>query len=590
MYCSACKKEYPADNAYCPSCGAALVPFARVRLSLTREELASGGRKTIFFPGMDHPLSLSLIPGLRAGQTLRVRNACFLTAAGVKQGEVHVLLEEAETDKPVSPAHKKKTAKKKKKTPFGVRLASFVSVFPLAVVLTVGLFYFTARPVFDAAGLPAVLLLCGIALLLLLFLRLAVPKRYVTAPRKSLVFVSALALALALRYGPPKLGIDLTETFARLGASLFPHYVTVTVTEEPAATPATLPAPTPEPAPTVSPVPDSSAADPYLALLDKNAKENFDALYAALKSWKKDCTLPHRATEEEVSLLMLLLRLECPELLMADFSAPYYTVSGYNGVRSVEFTYSLSKTEYEAEMRVLDAVLSRLYSRAASLGTYDRILLAYETVTKNTTYSLSAPHAATAYGALSDGAAKCDGVSLAMKWLLDGLGVPSLVMTGTARDDGAGHAWNLVLLDGQYYALDATADLGTGSDGLLYPAFLIPESVMEEIYVPDGQLAAASGLVTGQGYEKSYHAVNGSFASSYEEANDLLSRGVRALRKTNGGTFLIACGNAADFERLSGGLDNAVRSLLNKLGRGGKYTAVTLAAFNTMRISILFAD
>jgi len=62
----------------------------------------------------------------------------------------------------------------------------------------------------------------------------------------------------------------------------------------------------------------------------------------------------------------------------------------------------------------------------------------------------------TAYGALVDKRAVCDGYSKAYKLVLDKLGIESIIISGVV--DNLPHAWNLVKLDGNYYHVDVTSD------------------------------------------------------------------------------------------------------------------------------------
>ena len=60
----------------------------------------------------------------------------------------------------------------------------------------------------------------------------------------------------------------------------------------------------------------------------------------------------------------------------------------------------------------------------------------------------------TAYGALVEGKALCEGYSRAMQLLLSRFGILSTTVSGTA--DGEGHMWNAVNIEGEWYHLDAT--------------------------------------------------------------------------------------------------------------------------------------
>ena len=58
------------------------------------------------------------------------------------------------------------------------------------------------------------------------------------------------------------------------------------------------------------------------------------------------------------------------------------------------------------------------------------------------------------YGVFADGTAVCDGYALAYKYLLNQQGIECYMVTSTAM----AHAWNMVVLDGEYYQVDVTWD------------------------------------------------------------------------------------------------------------------------------------
>ena len=82
---------------------------------------------------------------------------------------------------------------------------------------------------------------------------------------------------------------------------------------------------------------------------------------------------------------------------------------------------------------------------------------------KNSGYHLKS----TAYGALINGYALCQGYAVTVYRLLRECGIGCRVITGTAvlpSGETEAHAWNLVRIDGRYYNLDLTWDDQQGSD------------------------------------------------------------------------------------------------------------------------------
>lgn len=73
-------------------------------------------------------------------------------------------------------------------------------------------------------------------------------------------------------------------------------------------------------------------------------------------------------------------------------------------------------------------------------------------------YSIVPDLSYTIYGPLGMGMSVCNGYALAYKYLLDHVGVDSVVVASSEMGDGKGHAWNLVKLNGEWYHADTTWD------------------------------------------------------------------------------------------------------------------------------------
>lgn len=89
----------------------------------------------------------------------------------------------------------------------------------------------------------------------------------------------------------------------------------------------------------------------------------------------------------------------------------------------------------------------------------------------------------TAYGALVDGVAVCDGYAEAFKYILDQLDIENVLIFGEANQEGefsgeVNHAWNLVKLNDEYKHYDVTWDDDNTNQLVLYRYF---EKSSEEI-------------------------------------------------------------------------------------------------------------
>ena len=99
----------------------------------------------------------------------------------------------------------------------------------------------------------------------------------------------------------------------------------------------------------------------------------------------------------------------------------------------------VTKDDYLIELYLHDALLS--------LCTYD------QTATESASQY---PNAYSAYGALVEGKAVCEGYAKAMQWLLTSASIPATVIRGYSTENQTAHMWNLVEINGAHYYLDPT--------------------------------------------------------------------------------------------------------------------------------------
>jgi hypothetical protein len=124
---------------------------------------------------------------------------------------------------------------------------------------------------------------------------------------------------------------------------------------------------------------------------------------------------------------------------------------------TLHFTW-LTTPEQEA---VVTAQVARIAAEIITpqMGEEEREKVIHDWVIGHVAYETSAAEDVlryTAYGALTNGRAVCQGYSLLGQRLLTQAGIPARIVPGLAN--GEGHAWNLVRICNQWYHLDLTWD------------------------------------------------------------------------------------------------------------------------------------
>ena len=150
-----------------------------------------------------------------------------------------------------------------------------------------------------------------------------------------------------------------------------------------------------------------------------------------------------------------------------------------------------------------DSVRTELYKITSSLSgsNYEKILQIHDYLIDNIAYDaseieLESSH--TLYGALIKKTAVCDGYAKAFKFVLDNIGISCIEVCGLAQNSLGqveSHAWNDVLLDGKWYAVDVTWDdpilsggNGKLTDELRYSYFLKGSDTFYSTHQEDGYI------------------------------------------------------------------------------------------------------
>lgn len=137
-----------------------------------------------------------------------------------------------------------------------------------------------------------------------------------------------------------------------------------------------------------------------------------------------------------------------------------------------------NETEIDEALADMRSAREEFYEQMPTgLNDYETVKYVNDFLVESVEYdqTLSQDLVHSAYGALVNGLAVCDGYSYATKYLLDGLDITCFVGAGeaTASMPPEGHMWNYVQLYGNWYGLDVTwndPDLG---DLISYDYFLL---------------------------------------------------------------------------------------------------------------------
>ncbi len=276
---------------------------------------------------------------------------------------------------------------------------------------------------------------------------------------------------------------------------------------------------------TMAPVPDPEIV-PYrdmryfLNTLDEESFANFCALYEAALEHKSTCRLPYPVNSRRLEIVMYFLHYECPELMHLDFYKGYTYFSEDSLVERVQLSYCMDQETYRSCKAASEAVLEEMAQLTRGMTDREKEWAVYHYIADRCTYSNTAGNVDNAYGALVEGYAECDGIAMALKWGLEYVGVPCAVIAGDLPGKDTGHAWNLVCLDGQWYDVDLTGDVGEGEKW--YGAYNVSDSWIRDLYLINAEFSYFSTIPGSATMEESYHAQAGSLVTAQTDIDAAL--------------------------------------------------------------------
>lgn len=208
-------------------------------------------------------------------------------------------------------------------------------------------------------------------------------------------------------------------------------------------------------------VSDTAATESYVTYTDEN---NQTTEQYGVRVYIPDVSL----TKESITRLYEAFFADNPQFFYLDRT---YSMEGLSSIRG-ETRYSTLILQYvlSAEQRqqantqlhkVLDSILA---DKPISDDDYEVERYLHDQLTARCTYDTEAaeqetvdsPNAYSAYGALVEGKAVCEGYAKAMQLLMQRSGIPVTLITGTAKENNESHMWNMVTINGQNYHLDPT--------------------------------------------------------------------------------------------------------------------------------------
>ncbi len=308
----------------------------------------------------------------------------------------------------------------------------------------------------------------------------------------------------------------------------------------------------------------------YYEELDDIEKHAYNEILSSIYSMPEKVRIPDINGEQLDKIFSALLS-DNPDLFFVGRRCTL-TAKGLSTYCAVEYyidneTYLNQKAELEKVCREVMASLT------APEDEFRTELEIHDYIVKNCAYRLEKGEFvySSAYGALVNGEAACEGYSKAAKLLFDMAGMESAVVSGISdnSDDPEGpHMWNAVKVNGDFYYLDCTWDdpvSESGKEMVMYSYFNLNDEMISATHSDfsyDFNCTATA---------ENYYLKTGSFFETYDRSDESKLSAIIANELNSGGRVIqLRFGSKSAYKEAvselidSGRLYNVLKSVKGK--------------------------
>ncbi len=288
----------------------------------------------------------------------------------------------------------------------------------------------------------------------------------------------------------------------------------------------------------------------YYNTLDDVQKQTYIMIFSMFENFTDSRRL--EVTPDELNEIFMAVLYDNSEFFWVDIKYNYIDYG-----TSVDFmpTYRFEREKaFEMSEKLSEKINDIVKSADTFTTDYEKELYFHNYVCDITVYAEETfgEMGDTAYSALVDGKAICEGYSRAMQLLLDRAGIYNYLVVGDGvSDDGTEpHMWNIVEIDGENYHLDATWNDTFDETEYGYLYFNVNDQIIlrDHISVKPRNNFCVS-------LDANYFVVNGLYVDDFENFDELATPVSQSL-KSNGNTVEILFSNEPQFEKAMNYLKN----------------------------------
>lgn len=160
-----------------------------------------------------------------------------------------------------------------------------------------------------------------------------------------------------------------------------------------------------------------------------------------------------------------------------------------------------NKNQVEQAKTELETIKNQMVNLLQGKSDYEKIRYVHDYLVDNVEYdsTYNSDNIYNAYGCLYSKKAVCEGYTKAFKYLLDNLGIESIIVAGKSKQLNQNiqrHAWNMVKTSGKWYGVDVTWDDpiirggGRATDDIRYKYFMKNKAAFNKTHIADGNIVS----------------------------------------------------------------------------------------------------
>lgn len=218
----------------------------------------------------------------------------------------------------------------------------------------------------------------------------------------------------------------------------------------------------------------------YRETLDSTLKQAYDLIRAGLLEGKERIQMTVPVPQDQFSDLYKKIIYDSPELFWLELNGTRYAYNNKGLVTYVLPAYNDLAESREGNAAIMEEFVAEALADMWSLSTdVEKAKYAHDYLTSTIEYEIDSPYNQTSFSALVNQVTVCAGYAHAFQYMMQKMGIPCAYVVGFAM--GGRHAWNILELDGEHYAMDVTWDdpLGAKPGRFYYNYFNITDAEIE---------------------------------------------------------------------------------------------------------------